>query len=330
MKKVLSFVLAAFMVFGLCACKSTQPDVSETPYEKKDVNIYVLTGPTGIGSVNLWEKSEKGEGLENYHFTAASAPDEAVTKISKGEADIAAVATNLASKLYTKTEGKIKVLAVNTSGVLYGLSYKGKEVSSVTDLKGRKIYTTGQGANPEYILNFILEKNGIDPKKDVTIEFKSDASELAAVWATDSEAIIVAPQPAATTVLTKYEGSKSVINMTEEWDKVASDSALMMGCVIVRTEFLEQNPTAVENFLKDYADSIAAATADVDKTAQLCENYGIIPKAAVAKKAIPQSGLCFVTGEEMKTKLSGYLKVLFDADPTSVGKLPDDNFWYEK
>ena len=29
------------------------------------------------------------------------------------------------------------------------------------DLKGKKVYTTGAGSNPEYIINYLLEKNNI-------------------------------------------------------------------------------------------------------------------------------------------------------------------------
>ena len=118
--------------------------------------------------------------------------------------------------------------------------------------------------------------------------------------------------------------------MTEEWDKIAGgDSTLMMGCVIVRNEFLQANPGAVELFLQEYAASIEKAQSDVEGTATLCEQYGLIPKAALAQKAIPSCGLTFVTGAEMKTGLSGYLQVIFDANPKSVGgALPGDNFYY--
>ena len=297
--------------------------------EKTDINVFVLTGPTGIGAVNLWEEAEQGTASENYHFTAAAAPTEIVAKISAGEADIAAISTNLASTLYHKTEGGIVILAVNTLGVLNVLDNTGAEISSLSDLKGRQIVTTGQGANPEYILNYLLKANGLDPETDVTIEFKADGSELVGVWETSPEAVIVAPQPVATSIKGKYEGSQIALSLTDEWEKVSPDSALMMGCMIARRDFVEANPEAVENFLADYERSVNAANADPAAAGELCEKYGIVPAAAVAKAAIPSCNICFITGDEMRQGLTGYLQVLMDADPTSIGgSIPGDDFWY--
>ena len=206
----------------------------------------------------------------------------------------------------------------------------GQEIASIADLAGKTIYAPGQGANPEYILRYVLSGNGLDPDKDVTIRFVGEGSELLTVWQTDPEAVIMAPQPVATSILMQNENTRTLFNMTDEWDKVSGgDSTLMMGCVIVRNAFLQENPGAVELFLQEYAASIEKAQSDVEGTAALCEQYGLIPKAALAQKAIPSCGLTFVTGAEMKSALSGYLQVMFDADPKSVGgAMPGDDFYY--
>ena len=257
------------------------------------------------------------------------ANDEVVAAISNGDADIAAVATNLAATLYNKTNGGVTVLAVNTLGVL-ALLTNGPELADLAALRGKTIYAPGQGANPEYILRYVLSGNGLDPDQDVTIRFVGEGSELLSVWQTDPEAVIMAPQPVATSILMQNENAAVAFDMTREWDKVSGDeSTLMMGCVIVRTAFLRENPDAVTLFLQDYAASIEKAQSDAAGTAALCEQYGLIPKAALAEKAIPSCGLTFVTGAELKTQLSGYLQVMFDADPKSVGgALPGDDFYY--
>ena len=337
MKKVraiVSLLLALTLALSLTACggqANSEPEQPETQEEQTaaEINLYVLSGPTGIGAMNLWAASDAGETKNTYHITMPGANDEVVAALSKGDADIAAVATNLAATLYNKTDGGVTVLAVNTLGVLSLLS-NGQEVNAVSDLKGKTIYAPGQGANPEYILRYVLSGNGLDPDKDVTLQFVGEGSELLTVWQSDPEAIILAPQPVATSILMQNENAKTLFDMTEEWDKIAGgDSTLMMGCVIVRNAFLQANPGAVELFLQEYAASIEKAQSDVEGTATLCEQYGLIPKAALAQKAIPSCGLTFVTGAEMKTGLSGYLQVMFDANPKSVGgALPGDNFYY--
>ena len=337
MKKVraiVSLLLALTLALSLTACggqansEPKQPDTQEE-LTAAEINLYVLSGPTGIGAMNLWAASDAGETKNTYHITMPGANDEVVAALSKGDADIAAVATNLAATLYNKTEGSVTVLAVNTLGVLSLLS-NGQEVNAVSDLKGKTIYAPGQGANPEYILRYVLTGNGLDPDKDVTLQFVGEGSELLTVWQSDPEAIILAPQPVATSILMQNENARTLFDMTEEWDKIAGgDSTRMMGCVIVRNEFLQANPGAVELFLQEYAASIEKAQFDVEGTAALCEQYGLIPKAALAQKAIPSCGLTFVTGAEMKTGLSGYLQVMFDANPKSVGgALPGDGFYY--
>lgn len=331
-RSLVSLLLALTLVLSLTACgtqadtEPQQPDDTPAPAE---VNLYVLSGPTGIGAMNLWAAADAGETQNTYYITMPGANDEVVAAISNGDADIAAVATNLAATLYNKTSGGVTVLAVNTLGVL-SLLGSGQEIASIADLAGKTIYAPGQGANPEYILRYVLNGNGLDPDKDVTIRFVGEGSELLTVWQTDPEAVIMAPQPVATSILMQNENARTLFNMTDEWDRVSGgDSTLMMGCVIVRNEFLQENPGAVALFLQEYAASIEKAQSDVEGTAALCEQYGLIPKAALAQKAIPSCGLTFVTGAEMKSALSGYLQVMFDANPKSVGgAMPGDDFYY--
>ncbi len=331
-KSLFSLLLALTLALSLTACgtqANTEPEQPDDTPAPAEVNLYVLSGPTGIGAMNLWAAADAGETQNTYHITMPGANDEVVAAISNGDADIAAVATNLAATLYNKTSGGVTVLAVNTLGVL-SLLGNGQEVATIADLAGKTIYAPGQGANPEYILRYVLTGNGLDPDKDVTIQFVGEGSELLTVWQTDPEAIIMAPQPVATSILMQNENAVTLFNMTDEWDKVSGgDSTLMMGCVIVRNEFLQENPGAVALFLQEYAASIEKAQSDVEGTAALCEQYGLIPKAALAKAAIPSCGLTFVTGAEMKSALSGYLQVMFDADLKSVGgAMPGDDFYY--
>ena len=333
MKRFVSLFLALVLLLCLTGCgkQETVVGVEQEEREPMDVNVYVLSGPTGIGAMNLWAKSDAGETYDRYHFTMPGSNDEVVAAISNGSADIACVATNLAATLYNKTNAGVICLAVNTLGVLHLLT-NGESFDHITDLKGKTIYLPGQGANPEYILRYVLSGNEIDPDSDVTLCFVGEGSELLTVWQNEPDAVIMAPQPVATSILMQYENAAEVFDMTDEWNKVSGeDSTLMMGCVIVRKEFCAQYPKTVESFMKDYAASIELAQTDVAGTAALCEQYGLIPKAALAEKAIPACGVTYMDGMQMKEQLIGYLQVMFDANPKSIGgKLPGDDFYYVK
>ena len=334
MKKLLAVILTLTMLFALCSCGNTDKSKDESQSKgdtvvAEEMNVYVLSGPTGIGAVNLWAKSDSGNTQNKYHFSCVSANDEIVAAVSKGDADIAAVATNMAAALYNKTDGNVEVIAVNTLSVLSMLA-KNDEIKSLDDLKGKDIYAPGQGANPEYILRYILSGNGIDPDKDVNIHFVAEGSELMSVWASDPSDVILAPQPVATSLLVNNkDDAKVIFDMFDEWNKIADDSKLRMGGAIVRKDYLKEHHDAVKLFLEEYKESVMTAVNDPESTGTLCESYGIIPKAAIATKAIPSCGLTFVTGAEMKNDLSGYLSVMFNANPKSVGgSLPADDFYY--
>ena len=327
MKKLLALLMVSLMLMGVLA--GCGEETSEE-YQSVDIKVTAIAGPTGVGLVDLMQKQADGKAANNYTFNVVSAPDQAVSAVVNGSADIAAVPTNLASTLYKKTEGKVQVLAVNTLGVLHILS-NGVEIASVADLKGQTIYTQGQGANPEYILKYVLEKNGLDPEKDVKIEFVADNDALAAAMLNGTAKVAMVPEPKASAVMMQNKEIQRVLNMTDEWNKVCDENtALLMGCVIARKDFVEKNPEAVKKFLEEYNASIQAVQGDVEKAATLCETYGIIPKAALAKMAIPNCGLTYLDGAEMKTLLSGYLHVLFNYNPAAIGgQEPGADFYYQ-
>lgn len=308
--------------------KETQAETKEEVKEEKPESIRVITlaGPTGMGMAKLMDDDTNNKTAYNYEFTVSSAPDQVSPEIIKGNYDIAAVPVNLASVLYNKTEGKLQVAGINTLGVLYMLE-NGNTINSVADLKGKTIYATGQGSNPEYVLRYILTKNNIDPDKDVTIEFLAEHAELATKLKNNSVAIGMLPEPQVTAATTGSE-VRIALDLTKEWDKVSEDK-LVQGCIVVRKEFADKYPTALAKFLEEYKNSVDFVNNNVDEASALIEKAGIIPKAAVAKKAIPNCNICLITGDEMKSSVSQMLKVLFDAKAASVGgKLPDDEFYH--
>lgn len=351
MKKLASLLLSAAMLLGLAACGGTSSSVtasseaaaseaasssaasSEAAAEENtlsttdSVRIAGLKGPTTMGLVNLLPMQEDGSANLSYDLQLYGAADEIVPLLTKGELDMAAIPANLAATLYQKTEGAIQVMAVNTLGVLYVVE-KGDTVQSVADLKGRTILSTGKGTTPEYVLRYILAQNGIDPDNDVTIEFYSEATEVTAQMAVAGDAIAVLPQPYVTSASMQDDTLRVALDLTAEWEKVC-DTQLITGVTVVRTAYAEEHPDVVAAFLEDYAASVDAANTDLDGTAALCEEQGVVAKAAIAKAALPECNIVCITGEDMKADVAGYAQVLYDADPASVGgTMPDDGFYY--
>ena len=298
------------------------------------VRVTALKGPTAMGMVPMMESvTGTSNGQNTYTYTITPSVDAVTPALVQGETDIAAVPANLASVLYNNTKGQVQVLAINTLGVLY-IAESGESVQSVSDLKGKTIYASGKGASPEYALNYILSANGIDPEKDVTIEWKAEHSECVAALSSQEGGIAMLPQPFVTTAQAKNEKVRIARDRTEEWDKAQegseTPSAMLTGVVVVRTQFAQKHPEAVNAFLDSYKASVEYANANVEETAELIEAHDIVP-APVARKALPACNIVFIEGDEMKEKLSGYLNVLYEQNPKAVGgQLPGEDFYYSR
>ena len=361
----LSALLSAFaLLFALAAC---EPEVSdptgeptqeasanvnvpptqeatasvptETPSDGPDVTsglepairLAVLSGPTGIGAARLLDGADNNpislHADYTYHiFTDNS---ELVAGLTTGEIDIATMASNMAVNLYNKTDG-VKIIAGGTLGVLHILEGGGgTEINSVADLEGKTIWSAGQGANPEYILRHLLRQSGLEAGVDVTVEF-ADASEISAKLLSGDIRYAMLPVPAATAAIAKGEGQvRAAIDVTGAWDELRSGSQLIMTAVVARTEFVEEHPELVDAFLADYEESINYVKNNPDAAAELVAGYGLTPNAAIAKQAIPQCHLAFLSGSDMMSAMSDYFLTLYAIDPASVGgSLPDDGIYY--
>ena len=352
-KKLLALLLALSMAFALTACKKSaeEPTVSPSdsvtesaepsespsaepsaPAMGEDVRLAVLSGPTGIGAAKLLSDSDADATVNHYEYTIAADNSELVAGLTGSDPafDIATVASNVAVNLYNKTDGGVKIIALGTLGVLHILESGGNEtVGSVADLAGKTIWAVGQGANPEYILRYVLSENGLDPDKDVTILF-ADATEVTQKLMTGEAEVAMLPVPAATAAIIKSEGKvRAALDMTEEWDALNTGSQLIMTAVVARTEFIEQHPDAVAVFLEEYAASIDYVNTNADEAAELVAGFGITPSAPIAKQAIPQCHLTCIAGKDMAPAISGYYDILWQADPAAVGgSLPDDGIYY--
>ena len=316
MKRIVAMITAAVMLFSLAAfaaCSKKQDDT--------EIRIAALKGPTGMGMVKLADK----QNYPNYTVSIEASPDALNPRIISGEVDVAAVPVNLASVLYNKLDGDISVLAVSTLGVIYVVE-AGSEVNSVADLAGKTVYATGQGATPEYILNYLLDKNGV--AGSVEVNYVGEHAALATMLADGSAEIGMLPEPNVTSTLAGNDNLRIALNLTEEWNKVCS-TELVQGVVIARKSFVNEHPEAIEQFLREYEKSSAFVNENIDEAAKFIVDAGILGNVEIAKKAIPNCNISFSKGEAMHKAVEGMLAVLFGANPKSIGgKLPDKDFYY--
>ena len=288
-------------------------------------SIAALKGPTAMGLAKMmWDH----ENDDAYAFTIAASADAVTPALLKGEIDMACIPANLAAILYNKTGGEIQVLAINTLGVLY-IVENGDAVQSIDDLRGQTIVAAGKGSTPEYALRYLLRENGIDPDRDITIDWKSEHAECVAALAAGQATIALLPQPFVTAAQSKIEGLRMAIDLNEVWNALDNGSALITGVIVARRQAVEENPEAVRAFLREYAESVAWTNENAADAAAIIGEYGIVD-APIAERALPHCNIVCITGAELSEKLRGYLQVLYNADPAAIGgAMPDDDFYFE-
>ncbi|NLK96048.1 MAG: ABC transporter substrate-binding protein [Clostridiales bacterium] len=317
MKKIISTLASILLILStLIGCNSSSKE------DQVATKIGVLKGPTAMGMIKLMDDKDK------YDITISGSVDEVTPKIVNGEYDICAIPANLSSVLYNNTEGDVVVLAINTLGVLY-IVENGNTINSINDLKGKTIYVSGKGATPEYSLNYLLKANNIDPEKDVNIEFKSEHSECLQAVMENENGIAMLPEPFVTTAKQKSDKLRVAIDMNKEWENLQGDNGgLITGVVICRRDFLKEHPEKIKEFLKDYNESVDFVKNNNDEAAKLIGEKDIVSEN-VAKIAIPNCNITYLDGDEMKNKLEGYLKILYNQNPKAIGgNLPNEDFYY--
>lgn len=355
MKKLLSIIIAVMIVFSAfagCTKKETTPAVDETKTEapsdetnqqqgtentedtlkngKDEMKVALLKGPTAMGAVMLMNEAENGKVFGNYNIDVLTTPDEVSAKLINGEVDVAAVPVNLASVLYNKTEGEIQIAAINTLGTLY-IVENGSTIKSLDDLSGKTIYATGQGAVPEYVLQYILTKAGIT---DCTVEFMQTHAELAAAVASGKADIAMLPEPFVSVAMSKNKDIHVALDLAEWWDTYSYQeenvaNTLPMGCIVVRKDFLDGHDKDFSKFLDEYEYFIGVVNEDPETAANYVVSYGIIDDESVAAEAIPNCNITFIEGSKMLRLVDNFLNTMYEANPKSVGgTMPDDDFYY--
>ncbi|MBR6680915.1 MAG: ABC transporter substrate-binding protein [Clostridia bacterium] len=321
--KILAAMLAVLMMASLVAC-------AKKPDEELEINVYLLNGTTALGASKMIADAKADSDSMNYNFQTFAAADAITGAIVSGEADIAALPTNVAAKLYKNSEGKLQLLALNTLGVLHLLQNGGDEIDELADLKGRTIYLPGAGSNPEFITAALLESAGLKVGDDVILDTTSFNSPdaLATAIASGVADLAVLPEPKVTVTMMNNANITKAIDFSAEWEKLNGENTLVQGCLVVNTAFAEEHPAEVKKFLEDYTASVEYIKEGSDDAIQMIVDAGILPKAPIAKKALPSCNLCSITGADMEPLMKVFYEKLYAYNPASVGAVPDADFYY--
>ena len=321
--RITAMLLAAAMLFSFASCgdngNGDTPTETTTSYVREvKTKISNLSGPLGIGISKLAADRDYA-----YETTLFSDYNQITELLKNGKTDIAMLPVNIAASLYNETNGAIKVLAVNSLGVFHILE-NGTGIKTVEDIKGKTVYAIGEGNMPEYLLDEILEENGLK----VTVEYKADFNEIKAVAESDKSAVFMLPEPYASMLKTSAEGMRYALDLSDEWEKV-NDAPFAQGVVVARAEYIENNPEYIETFLMQNEISVNFITENLEAAPQMLSDAKSFASPEEATAVIVGCNPGFIRGEEMKSAVSGTLEMLYEANPESIGgEMPADEFYY--
>lgn len=323
LKKTMILGLIFALTFTMFTGCSKEEDVPDSVTEV--INIAALNGPTGMATAQLTDMEDK------YAITTYQAPTDITAKVVSGEVDVAAVPSNLAAVLYNKTEGEIVAISPIVLGMLHILG-NNTDIESVEDLKGKTIVASGQGGTPEYVLQKILEDNGLKIYEDVNVQWLANHSEVNTKLLSEEGTIAMIPEPFVSTALSAGKDSvKDLFDLNELWED-ATGEELPMGVLIARKSFVEEREGDLKVLLSDLEKSVDYINEASDEAVALIVEKGFIGKAEIAKKAIPNCHIVLYAGDDAEkgaSMLKTFNETLFEMNPASIGgKLPDEELYY--
>lgn len=296
-----------------------------------EVNVGMIMGPPSMGMGWMIHENEEGNTYNDYNFEVGGVDYTALaSKLNTGDYDIIHCPSNVGAILYNNKDLKeeVEVIDISNLGLLYILTTD-DSIKSMDDLKGRTVYSIGEGGPPEYTFGYLLDQEGLSD--DVNFSFRSTPFEVLNLLQDEENSIALLPQPFVEVAKLLVPDLKVSIDITEEWDnlKLESGAESVTTITIVRKKFLEEHEQAVIEYLNLLKKSVAYSLSHVDEAAEWTDTYETFLNPEVAADAIPYVNMCAITGQEMKEKLEGFLKIMYDYNPDAVGgSMPDDDFYY--
>lgn len=337
-KRFLAACMALTLSLGaLTGCGNSSSNTSADSGEVQgsadatDVNVGLIMGPPSMGLGWLIHENEEGNTFNHYNFDVAGVDYSAVSaSLNQGDYDIATVPSNVAAILYNNPDmkEKVKVISIGNLGLLYVLTTD-PTISTMEDLKGRTVYSIGEGGPPEYTFEYLLDQ--YDLADAVNFSFRATPFEVLNLLQEEPNSIALLPQPFVEVAKMLVPDLRVAINVTDAWDALNTDSGAqsVTTVTVVRTAFLEEHEQAVKEYLELAKQSTDYCLEHLDEAAQWTDDYETFLNPEIAKNAIPECNIVTITGQEMKDILSGFLQIIYDFNPDAVGgSMPDDDFYY--
>ncbi|EGT3616252.1 ABC transporter substrate-binding protein [Clostridium perfringens] len=319
LNRILSLVLMAiFSVFLFVGCNTSKKEETKVPAEKTSIEIVVPDGLPAISIVKMIkEKPEISTNL-NINYSIVKGSDALVSKVLKGEGDICIVPSNVAAIAYNKGVG-YKLAGTVGFGSLYVIS-SDDSVKTLSDLKGKDVYNVGQGLTPDLIFKILLQNDGINPEKDLTLSYVNAASELAPLFIEGKAKYAVVPEPMLTQIMTKKPDTKIVASLNDQWKEMSdSEMGYPQSSVIVKEDLVNNHFDDVQKILKEIENSTKWANENREEAGSFAEEVGITGKKQIIAKSLERANLNYVSAGDSESAYIGYYNKIYSLEPKAIG-----------
>jgi len=315
-----STTLSLLVLIMLSGCKTS------TNQKEDNITVATLRGPSAISMIKMID-SLKTLNKHNVKFEIKNEPVQVRPLLFREKADFAVVPTNMASILYNKGVN-YKVAAIPVWGTLY--LFGEEKVNDWQALKGKTIHLMAKGMTPDIMFRYLLDQHGIDPIKDVNLDYSYPTHiELANAVASGKAKMGVISEPLVSMVMNKNKKVNPIFSLNEEW-KQKTNKEIPQTALLVNKELASENPALVNSFLSEYNKSVQWVNANPESAAKLIVKHKILNNEEVAVESIPRCNMYFKYVSETKSQVHEYLNIFYNMNPQTVGgKLPDEDFYYK-
>ncbi|MCR4952526.1 MAG: ABC transporter substrate-binding protein [Treponema sp.] len=293
-------------------------------FGQEKIRVGVLNGPSCIPCVWITENPE-------FQFSKHADPQALLPKMIKGEVDVGFLPVNVAAKVYNSSNHKIILCAVTGNGNLRLITSQ-KNIKRISDLKNVRVNVAGQGATPEYMFKYLLQKNNvqIETKTGVRLDFSVPTAQIPAMLISGKIDNAVLPEPFATIACMKSKNLYTAVDFQNEYLYFSGKTDYPLTVMVVRSDYAYSHQNELENFLTAYAKASKETVKNPAETGRLCEKYNMGLTQAVVSASIPKSNYVFQTAAESIDKIESLLNIFIECDAASIGgKLPDSDFYYK-
>ncbi len=312
----------------VAGCKDPGPG-RQVPAEK--IRVGVLNGPAAVSIIRMMESGKLQNGEMPVEFIIRSEPSQIKSLMFREEIDFAFLPSTTAAILYN-SGFSYKAVAVPLWGTMY-LVGDDSTIRSVKDLRGKTISQMGRGVVPDIVLRHILKENGLDPDKDVKIDYSFPSHiELASTVKAGVARSGILSEPQVSMIINQNPNLKVLLDLAREWKLVTGDSIPFAQTVLmVGNSFSKNNPLLVKEFLENYKQNIEWINLNPAAAASLIVKHKVIPDSLAAEACIPRSNLRYVSASDEMEGIMAFYRVIFNLNKDAVGgKLPDEDFFYTK